>query len=109
MKLYKARVCIYMDLMIAGEKPPDDDEVMGAVRLELNDNWLTYQDGMDNDVELVTPEAGMPKGWENAIPYGDDHNGSRTCLQILDDYVPDQEPLGEQLSIPADNKDYLDE
>lgn len=100
--LYKATVTMEVEVLITADGPPEHQDILDAAHDEARENWGPFgpNRGWATTPVHVTRLAHLPKDWENAQPYGDNPE-DKSCLQILDDYVPKQEPLGEQQPIPG--------
>lgn len=101
-KLYHAQVSFEIDVIVAAESEPDDDDFERAAKDDMDENPHVHS-GFVGTATLIDTQEKLPEDWRKAIPYGDEHDGNLTCQQILDDYVPDQEPLGEQLEIAPED------
>lgn len=108
MKLYTATVTFEVEVVWAGNERPSEFDMIEAATDDLRENPHVYP-GDVGPVVLVDTLDKLPNDWRGAIPYGYDHDGDRTCLQILDDYTPEREPFGEQLPIDAALKGNDDE
>jgi hypothetical protein len=100
--LWKATVTYYVDVLIASDDEPTDDEMRCAANNEMRENGST-NGGWTEPPEHITRILQLPPSWAGCVPYGDDESNpdERTCLQILDAYEVPREPLGEQTEIEA--------
>jgi len=96
--LYKATVELEFEIMITADEPPTHNDILEAAEEEMRENGTSLE-VFGNPIH-VTELRQLPKDWEGAQPYGDNQDG-RTCRQILDAYVPDHGPLGEQTTLDA--------
>ena len=96
--LYKATVTMDIEVLLSADEQPDERQVLEAAHDEFRENWSPFDPVRCGDVGQVvhvTRLEQLPECWRQATPWGDPNDG-RTCLQVLEAYIPEREPLGEQ-------------
>lgn len=94
MKLWKATVEV--EVLIASEESPTDDDIADAVAQEMDDNSPYCCDiGHAFQIDELSE---IPDDWLDTLPQGE--HGSKTCRQIMEAYLDAKEQAAARRPMP---------